>query len=239
MSIRPRGAGRPHDLQGLLGTLGAGLDKDELAIVVEIGDVALDDVLRQVIIGKMGPKGPGISMPIQLRFQIAFGIAPIHRRTRARRKDSTDLAQLFRHDGLIVNSVFKSRASQSVDGFVQVSGVVEYPNDGRCLHAATAYAYGSWDSGIGRQSWQEGFLLSRKLHDEPATPCSVREWTPGTLRENRVRHLRAYAARTPCVCVYQGEEIGMTNVRFESIEDIRLLTLQPFEARGLSAAVAW
>ena len=159
MPIGPRGTARPHDLQGLVGTVGAGLDKDELAIVVEIRDVALDDVLRQAIIGKMGPKGPGISISIHLRFQIAFGAAPIHRRTRARRKDPTDVARFFRHDGLIVNSVFESRASQSLHGFVQVPGVIEYPNDSRHLHFDTSYMCGSGDSGIGCQGWQEGFLL--------------------------------------------------------------------------------
>jgi len=134
MPIHPRGAAIPQDLHGLLGALWAGFDKDELAIVIEIYGVGLDRVGRQVIIGKMGFKGLnngmlGVLGP--LRRQIGFEIAPKHRRSRARRKDRTDVARLFRHDGLIVNSIFKSRASQSIDGFVQVPGVVEYPNDGR------------------------------------------------------------------------------------------------------------
>ena len=87
MPIHPRSAALPQDLHGLLGALGAGLDKDELAIVIERHGVGLDHVGRQVIIGKMGLKGLDNSVPVQLRFQIGFGIAPKHRRSRARRKD--------------------------------------------------------------------------------------------------------------------------------------------------------
>ena len=82
--------------------------------------------------GKMGFKGPDNGVPVRLRWQSRFGIAPNHRRSRARRKDRcTDIDWLFPYNGFIVNGVFKSRASQSFDGLVQVSSVVEYPNDGR------------------------------------------------------------------------------------------------------------
>jgi hypothetical protein len=158
MPIHPRGAALPQDLHGLLGALGAGFDKDELAIVIERHGVGLDHVGRQVIIGKMGFKGLNngvLAVLAPLRQRSGFDIAPKHRRSRARRKDRTDVARLSRHDGLIVNSVFKSRASQSLYGFVQVPGVVEYPNDGRHLHTAVFHTCGSGDSGIGRQSWQE------------------------------------------------------------------------------------
>jgi hypothetical protein len=190
MPIGPRGTARPHDLYGLVGTLGAGLDKDELAIVVEVRDVKLDDVLRQVVIGKMGPKGAGISISIHLRFQIAFGVAPIHRRTRARRKDPTDVARFFGHDGLIVNSVFESPASQSLNGFVQVPGVIEYPNDGRHLHFDTSYMCGSGDSGIGRQSWQEGFFAPRKKTMSRPDRVQFGSGTPTT---------RAFCTKRGCI----------------------------------------
>ena len=42
----------------------------------------------------------------------------------------TDVNCLFPYNSLIVNSVSKPRASQSFDRLVQVSRVVEYPNDG-------------------------------------------------------------------------------------------------------------
>jgi len=45
---------------------------------------------------------------------------------KARHKDRTDFDRLFRHDGIIVNSVFKSCPSQSLDRLVQ------------CLHCAAA-----------------------------------------------------------------------------------------------------
>jgi hypothetical protein len=132
--IYPRGAAISQDLHGLPGALGVGFHKDELAIVNEIYGVGLDRVGRQVMISKMGLKGLNngvLGVPRPLRRQIGFGIAPKDRRSRARRKDRADVARLFRYDGLIVNSFFKSRASQSLDGFFQVPGVVEYPNDGR------------------------------------------------------------------------------------------------------------
>jgi hypothetical protein len=48
---------------------------------------------------------------------------------RERRCIGLDLLIRFPQNGLIVNSMFESLASQSFDGLVQVPIVVEYPND--------------------------------------------------------------------------------------------------------------
>jgi hypothetical protein len=163
--IYPRGAAISQDLHGLPGALGVGFHKNELAIVNEIYGVGLDRVGRQVMISKMGLKGLNngvLGVPRPLRRQIGFGIAPKDRRSGARRKDRADVARLFRYDGLIVNSFFKSRASQSLDGSFQVRCVVEYPYDGRHSQTAFCYICGSGESGTGRQSWQEVFCISKK-----------------------------------------------------------------------------
>ena len=136
MPIHLRGAALPQGLHGLLGALVVGPDQDELAVVIKRSGVGLDHLCRQMIMGKMGLKGPPNGVLVRLGWQSGFGTAPNHHRSRARRKDRrTDIDCLSSHDGLIVNSVFKSRASQSFDGSVQVLGVAEYPNDRRRLQA--------------------------------------------------------------------------------------------------------
>ena len=165
--IHPRGAAIPQNLHGFLGALWAGLDKDELAIVIEIYGVGLDRVGRQVIIGKMGFKGLnncvlGVLGPLQR--QMGLNICPkTPPEPSPGAKTATDVARLFRHDGLIVNSIFKSRASQSIDGFVR--------DPGRCrifqrwssfLRPQCSNTCGSGESGIGRQSWQEDFYSLKK-----------------------------------------------------------------------------
>ena len=128
MPIHPRGAALPQDIHDLLGALGGGSDQDELTIVIERSGISLDHLIRQVTMGKMGFKGPDNGVPVRLRWQSGFGTAPNHRRSRARRKHRrTDIDCLSSHDGLIVNSVFKSRASQSFDGFVQVRALSNMP----------------------------------------------------------------------------------------------------------------
>jgi len=120
MPIHPRGAALPQYLQGFLGAFGVGSDQDELAFVIERRGVGLDHIVRQVLIGKMSFKGPNNGK------QIGFDLSQTPRLNRARTED----ARLFRHYGLIINSVFKSRGGQSLDGFVQVPRAVEYPNNG-------------------------------------------------------------------------------------------------------------
>jgi hypothetical protein len=56
---------------------------------------------------------------------------PIHPRGTRTPADRTDIADLFGHDALIVNSVFKSRASQSLDGYIHISSVLGYSKNGR------------------------------------------------------------------------------------------------------------
>jgi hypothetical protein len=76
MPIYPRGTAASQDLDDLLGALRVGSDQDELAFVIERRGVAIDYVLRQVIIGKMGLKGPDNGVPVRLGWQLRLPIMP-------------------------------------------------------------------------------------------------------------------------------------------------------------------
>ena len=131
MAIRLPGAALPQDLHDLLGLHCVGSDQNELAILREGRGIGLDHLVRQVPMCKMGFKDPDNGVLGRLRWHSSFRTPPSHRRSKARCKDRrTDVNCLFPYNSLIVNSVFKPRASQSFDRLVQVSRVVEYPNDG-------------------------------------------------------------------------------------------------------------
>jgi hypothetical protein len=139
MTIHPCGTARPKDFHGLLGTVAFGPDQDKLAVVIECHGVGMDQFRWHVMIGKMGRKSLRycvLRVLVKLRLSLAFGTAaPYHWRAIARRKNCpAAAARLFPYDSLVVNSVLKSRTSQSFDGLVQVPGVVEYANYGfHCL----------------------------------------------------------------------------------------------------------
>ena len=111
--------------------------------MIECRRIGLDHLVRQVIIGKMGLKGPdGVGHIADIAFYAGRNLS----RNYARRKHRTDrngtdrsnVARLLCYDSLIVNgSPVKSRASQLRRGLLQVMGVIEYPNsDGsyfRCI----------------------------------------------------------------------------------------------------------
>ena len=102
----------------------------------------------------MSPKGSYYSVMVRFGWRSRLGIAPNDRGSIARRKDGrTDVDCLSCHDSLIVNSVFESRASQPLDGFIKVPCIVKYPNSGR--HGS--HTYGLMESAIGRQTLQEDF----------------------------------------------------------------------------------
>jgi hypothetical protein len=124
----------PQDFHGLFSALRFRFDKNKLAIVIKVHGVSADHVGRQVIIGKMGFEGLDdrvLGMLSRLSSPFRFGVAaPCRRRTIPRRKDrGSATTRLSPHDSLIINCVFKPRASQSLDGFFQVESVVEYPHD--------------------------------------------------------------------------------------------------------------
>lgn len=126
MPIHSRGMALLKDLHDVLGALGLGSDQDEFAFVMERRGVSVDHIVRQVTIGKVGPKCRD--------GQVGFNTFRILRRDYARRKERTDrdwtyVARLIRHDSLIVNSAFKSRGGQSFVSSVQILGVVEDPNN--------------------------------------------------------------------------------------------------------------
>ncbi len=138
----------------MVGVLGAGLDQDEFATMEERRRISFDHLLGQMIIGKMRLEGPHNGVMIRFGWRSGLGIAPNDCRSIARCKDGrADVDCLSRHDTLIVDSVFKSRASQSLDGFVKIPCVVKYPNSGR--HGIC----GCTDGAIGRQTSQEVFRL--------------------------------------------------------------------------------
>ena len=164
--VYPRGATIPQDRHDLVGVPGVGLNQDEFATVEERRRIGFDHLLGQMIIGKMGPKGSYDSVMVRFGWRSGLGIAPNDRRSIAGRKDGrTDVDCLSCHDSLIVNSVFESRASQSLDRFVKVPGVVKYPNGGR--HGS--HTYGPRNSAIGRKTLQEDFSRNARLDPECAT----------------------------------------------------------------------
>ena len=121
----------PKDLQDVLGTLGLGSDQDEFAFVMERRGVSVDHIVRQVTIGKAGPKCRGSNG------QIRLNTPRFLRLNYARRKKRTDrdwtgrtcVAPLIRYGGSIANSAFKSRSSQSFVSSVEILRVVENPNN--------------------------------------------------------------------------------------------------------------
>src|SRR4029077_12067640 len=154
MAIRLPGAALPQDLHDLLGLHRVGSDQNELAILREGRGIGLDHLVRQVPMCKMGFKDPDNGVLGRLRWHNSFRTPPNHRRSKARCKDRrTDVNCLFPYNSLIVNSVFKPRASQSFDRLVQVSRVVEYPNAG--LFGQEAFPEESTDGG--NQGIDRGF----------------------------------------------------------------------------------
>jgi hypothetical protein len=120
MPIHPRSARILEDLHDLPSALGLGSHQDKLAAVIEGRRVCLDYVVGQMIVGKMGFKGPNNGMLVPLGYQIGCVTAQNHLGSRAPckgRNRRIDAARLFCHDGLIVNSVVKSGGSQSLDEF--------------------------------------------------------------------------------------------------------------------------
>ena len=118
------------DLHDVLGALGLGSDQDEFAFVMERRGVSVNHIVRQLTIGKAGPK-------CRDNGQIGLNTSRVLRRNYARRKERTDrdwtgrtcVARLIRYDGLIVNSAFKSRGSQLFVSSVEILRVVEDPNN--------------------------------------------------------------------------------------------------------------
>ena len=129
MPIHSRGITVPKDRYDVLGALGLGSDQDEFAFVMERRRVSINHVVRQLTIGKAGLKCRD--------GQIGFNGSRVLRRNCARRKKRTDrdwtdrtcVARLIRHDGLVVNSAFKSRGSQLLVSSVEILRVIENPNN--------------------------------------------------------------------------------------------------------------
>ena len=70
-------------------------------------------------------------VPIKPRRQVRLNSAREHISTRPRPGSRSDAARLSREDGLIINSIFESCSSQSLDGLFQIACIVKYPNTGR------------------------------------------------------------------------------------------------------------
>ena len=131
MPIHSRGMALLKDLHHVPGALGLGSDQDEFAFVMERRGVSVNHIVRQLTIGKAGPKCRDSNG------QIGLNTSRDLRRNYARRKKRTDrdwtgrtcVAPLIRHDGSIPNSVFKSRGSQLFVSSVEILRVVEDPNN--------------------------------------------------------------------------------------------------------------
>jgi hypothetical protein len=144
-----------QDLHSLGSAVRLCFNQNELAIVIEVQGVRMDRLERQVILGKVSLKGfhDGV-LPVLSAFwpRLRFRATPNHRRGIAWSKDhgaAAATAGLSLHDHLIVNSVFESRASQSLNGLVQIAGVVEYTNySSHCQTAIFPAVLGEWHRSV-------------------------------------------------------------------------------------------
>jgi hypothetical protein len=119
-----------HDCSHVICAIGLSLNENKFAMM-QCDGVTLDYVIRKLVIGKVRFKRPNDGAAVRFGWHHRLRIAPESgRRMTQSKRDRVPFWGVFCHDGLVVNCFVKASACQFVDGLVQVSRVIEYPDDG-------------------------------------------------------------------------------------------------------------